>query len=88
MRPRFASPTPQPDGTRHNKTICTVDDRLITELLRRDGPAQAVTHTATSDHVLDDVASHAGEPVLIVLAAANRDSDVFEQPDQLRADRP
>jgi cytochrome P450 len=80
--------TPTTEGVRPIDTIDTIDDRLITELLRLDGPAQAVPRTATQDHVLCDVTIHAGEPVLVVLAAANRDPTVFNKPDQLRTDRP
>ena len=42
---------PRPDGIRHIDRIDAVDDRLITELLRLDGPVQAVSRTATTDHV-------------------------------------
>jgi cytochrome P450 len=80
--------TPQPDDIRPIDTIDAVDDRLITELLRLDGPAQAVVRTATHDHTFSEVTIHAGEPALVVLAAANRDPAVFNKPDQLRTDRP
>jgi len=79
--------TPQPNRSRAIETIDAIDDQLITELLRLDGPAQAVVRTATHDHVLGDVTIHAGEPALVVLAAANRDPAVFSEPDQLRTDR-
>lgn len=79
--------TPQHDGTRPIETMDTVDDRLITELLRLDGPAQAVTRTATRNHTFGDIAIHAGEPALVVLAAASRDPAVFDKPDQLQKDR-
>jgi cytochrome P450 len=80
--------TPQRDGIRPIETIHTIDDRLIAELLRLDGPAQAVARTATHDHVLGDVTIRAGEPAVVVLAAANRDPAIFNSPDQLRTDRP
>lgn len=80
--------TPRHDGTRLIETTPTVDDRLITELLRLDGPAQAVARTATQDHIVSDVTIRAGEPALVVLAAANRDPATFDAPDQLRTDRP
>ncbi|ORB76422.1 cytochrome P450, partial [Mycobacterium timonense] len=50
--------------------------------------AQAVVRTATHDHVFGDVTIHAGEPALVVLAAANRDPAIFNSPDQLQTDRP
>ncbi|OBJ81217.1 cytochrome P450 [Mycobacterium sp. 1245852.3] len=80
--------TPQPDGTRTIDTITTVDDSLITELLRLDSPVQTVARTATRDHVFGDVTIRSGEPALVVLAAANRDPTVFNNPDQLRTETP
>ncbi|OBI22699.1 cytochrome P450 [Mycobacterium sp. E2497] len=79
---------PHSDGTRPLDAITTVDDSLITELLRLDGPVQAVARTATQDHVFGDVTIRAGEPAQVVLAAANRDPAVFNEPDQLGTDRP
>lgn len=80
--------TPQHDGARPINVITTIDDPLITELLRLDGPAQTVARTATQDQVFGDVTIRAGEPALVVLAAANRDPNVFNRPDQLHTDRP
>jgi cytochrome P450 len=79
--------TPRREGIRPVDAIETLDDRLITELLRLDGPIQAVARTATRDHVINDITIRAGEPVLVVLAAANRDPATFTQPNQLQADR-
>lgn len=79
--------TPGPAAIRPIDAIHTVDGRLITELLRLDGPIQAVGRTATRDHIVDGVTIHATEPVLVVLAAANRDPAVFTQPDQLQPER-
>jgi cytochrome P450 len=80
--------TPQRHGIRPIDTIDAIDDRLVTELLRLDGPAQAVVRTATHDHTFRDVTINAGEPALVVLAAANRDPAIFNSPDQLQTDRP
>lgn len=79
--------TPAPEGARPIDCSDTVDAALITELLRLDGPVQAVGRTATSDHVIDGVTIRANEPVLVVLAAANRDPDVFTEPNQLQPGR-
>ncbi|CAN5156552.1 cytochrome P450 [soil metagenome] len=65
----------------------TVDDRLVTELLRLDGPVQAVGRTATRDQLIDGVAIADGDPALVVLAAANRDPAVFEHPEEFQTDR-
>jgi cytochrome P450 len=73
--------TPQHHGIRPVENVGTIDDRLVTELLRLDGPAQAVVRTATHDHTFSEVTIHAGEPALVVLAAANRDPVIFNSPD-------
>ncbi|OSC22375.1 cytochrome [Mycobacterium vulneris] len=79
---------PQPDGAYPLDSITTVDDSLLTELLRLDGPVQTVARTATQDHVFGDITIRTGEPALVVLAAANRDPAVFNNPDRLRSDLP
>jgi len=68
-------------------SFATVDDQMITELLRLDGPVQAVGRTATRDHVLGDVTIREGEPALVVIAAANRDPAVFDRPKDFRPGR-
>lgn len=78
---------PGPDGVRPVDTVDAIDGQLLNELLRLDGPVQAVGRTATYDHIIDGVAIRATEPVLVVLAAANRDPAVFTQPDQLQPER-
>ncbi|WP_445169054.1 cytochrome P450 [Mycolicibacterium sp. Dal123E01] len=67
--------------------VTVVDDQLVTELLRLDGPVQAVARTATADQMVDGVAIRAGDPMLVVLAAANRDPAVFLQPNDFRPGR-
>jgi cytochrome P450 len=79
--------SPGSDGARPIDDLAAVDDRLITELLRLDGPVQAVGRTATRDHIIGNVTIGAGEPALVVLAAANRDPAIFNHPGQLRTDR-
>ncbi len=79
--------TPQREGIRPIDTVDTIEDRLIVEVLRLDGPVQAVGRTATHDQVLGDVTIRAGEPVLVVLAAANRDPAIFNNPNEFQPDR-
>lgn len=79
--------TPRQDGSLPLDTIDTVDEQLINELLRLDGPVQTVMRTAITDHNLGDVTIHAGEPALVILAAANRDPAVFSDPDEFHPDR-
>lgn len=66
---------------------CIVDAPLITELLRLDGPVQATARTATEDQNIAGVDIACGQPALVVIAAANRDPAVFDEPDQLRPGR-
>jgi cytochrome P450 len=77
----------RPHRVRLVDTIDTVDDRMVNELLRLDGPVQAVARTATMDQIVGGVAIHAGEPVIAVIGAANRDPEVFNWPARLQADR-
>ena len=76
------------DNGRPVDHLDAVDDRVVTELLRLDAPVQAVGRTALCDHTVDDVAIGAGEWVLVVVAAANRDPAVFAEPEQFQPQRP
>lgn len=75
------------DGTRLVDVLDVSDPTLITELLRLDGPAQAIPRTATESQRIGDVEVAPGEQIVIVLAAANRDPAVFDEPDELRLGR-
>ncbi len=55
----------------------------VEELLRFDGPVQATIRHALADTDVGEVQVAKGESTLVVLAAANRDPAVFEQPDRL-----
>lgn len=79
--------TPGSDGSRLADVVDPSDPALITELLRLDGSVHATARTALSDHVVDGFEISAGQTVFIVLAAANRDPEVFRDPHQLRLDR-
>lgn len=57
------------------------------ELLRYDAPAQAITRRATEDVVLREHTFRKGEKVLCVLAAADRDPEVFSDPEALNIER-
>jgi cytochrome P450 len=78
---------PGPDGTRIVNSLDNVDTPLINELLRLDGPVQATARTATQRQLLGDIEIACGEQALVVVAAANRDPTVFDQPDQVRLNR-
>ncbi len=79
--------TVKPDGARVVDDLDTSDPALIPELLRLEGPVQATTRTAIRDQLVGGVDIACGQTVLVVLAAANRDPAVFDEPDQLRLDR-
>jgi cytochrome P450 len=63
-------------------------DRCVEEWLRWTTPVVAFMRTATTDTELGGVAIEAGDPVLMLYAAANRDEDVFgADADRFRVDR-
>ncbi len=55
----------------------------VKELLRYDSPVQLDGRTPTVDVELGGRSISAGQPVIAVIGAANRDPDVFENPDRL-----
>jgi cytochrome P450 len=60
----------------------------VEELLRYDTPVQMIYgRTAVDDVVVGDLALHAGQRVITVLGAANRDPKVFASPQELILDR-
>lgn len=65
-----------------------IDDAEVTtnaveELLRFDSPIQYTPRVTKAELTLDGVTIPAGEQVLLLLGAANRDPRVFEDPDRL-----
>ena len=57
------------------------------ELLRFVSPVQWLFRDVQDDYTFDGTTMYAGERVLVVLAAANRDPDVFADPDRLDLSR-
>ncbi|MBV9513122.1 MAG: cytochrome P450, partial [Mycobacteriaceae bacterium] len=80
--------TPGPDGTRLADRIDPTDSAVITELLRLDSPVQATVRTATADHTVAGAEIASGQSVLVCVAAANRDPDVYTCPDEFQPGRP
>ncbi|MDT5357607.1 MAG: hypothetical protein QOJ56_6139, partial [Mycobacterium sp.] len=74
---------PGVDGSRLIDNLDLADPALVKELLRLDGPVQATARTAIEDQVISGAEIAAGQQALVVIAAANRDPAVFDQPDQL-----
>ncbi|MBM4415446.1 MAG: cytochrome P450 [Chloroflexi bacterium] len=59
----------------------------VEELLRFDSPVQAVARVAVRDVELDGRTLHAGDTVLVMVGAANRDPARFADPDALDVTR-
>lgn len=70
-----------------DERVDAVDGAVITELLRLDGPVQSTVRTATENHRLAGADIAEGDSVVVVVAAANRDPAVFDEPDRFRLGR-
>jgi cytochrome P450 len=55
----------------------------VEELLRYDSPAQLISRIAVTDFEIHGARIRAGDPVLAAIGAANRDPEVFAEPDRL-----
>ncbi|QNP75105.1 cytochrome P450 [Streptomyces roseirectus] len=64
-----------------------LDGTAFNELVRFNGAVQATSRAVVQDTVLGDRRLRRGEVVVVFLAAANRDPDVFDAPEELRLDR-
>jgi len=62
-------------------------ESAVEELLRYDGPVQALTRIAREEVELAGKLIRAGERIILMLNAANRDPDQFEVPDRLNLRR-
>jgi len=62
-------------------------ESAVEEFLRYDGPVQALTRIARSPLEVQGKRIAAGERVILVLNAANRDPRQFPEPERLRLDR-
>lgn len=78
---------PGRDGARLIDNLDPADAAVLNELLRLDGPVQATARTATQHHRICAAEIAAGQQALVVVAAANRDPGVFNEPDQFRPRR-
>ncbi|TDZ42925.1 cytochrome P450 [Mycobacteroides franklinii] len=78
---------PREDGSQLADHIDPDDPAVITELLRLDGPVLATARVATEEHHLGGHTIQEGQTVLIAIAAANRDPQVFVEPAEFRPDR-
>ena len=60
----------------------------VDEFLRLYTPYRGFARTAVCDVTIRGRTIPAGEPIALVYASANRDADVFEEPETFRLDRP
>jgi cytochrome P450 PksS len=72
-----------PDQLRLLRFSPDLGPAAVEELLRYCGPVQMTARRAASDTVVAGTRIAAGDLVLLVLAAANRDPAVFEAPDEV-----
>lgn len=79
--------TPDTDGHLLANSFDSEDPAAYTELLRLDAPVQATARSATADHHIDGITIGAGSPVVVCLAAANRDPRTYKSPDQYQPGR-
>jgi cytochrome P450 len=61
---------------------------FIEETLRFDSPTKALFRMARRTHEVDGCPVMAGEAIMVMPGAANRDERRFERPDEFRIDRP
>jgi hypothetical protein len=60
---------------------------VVEETLRWESPVQTLFRTATKDTQVGDATIKAGDSALVYFAAANRDPEMFPNPDEFRLDR-
>jgi cytochrome P450 len=59
----------------------------VEEMLRYDSPVQLTSRIATEEVEVDGSPISRGEPILVCLGGANRDPDVFPEPDRFDVER-
>jgi cytochrome P450 len=68
------------------KLLCSDQARVpsaVEELMRYTSPVQFTWRVTTGDIKVNDVEIDAGRTVILLIAAANRDGDLFDRPDEL-----
>ncbi len=73
----------QPEELARLKADFSLMPNAVEEFLRYDSAVQFTTRTALEDANLDNIAFRKAEIAVVVLAAANRDPEAYDQPDRL-----
>jgi cytochrome P450 len=77
-----------PDQLRRLRDDPTLGRSAVEELLRYESPVHVTARIATTDLQVAGVPITAGEQVVVLVAAANHDPEVFADPDDLDLGRP
>ena len=76
-----------PGQARRLRTEAELAASAVEELLRYDSPVQLAGRSAPAGVDVAGLTTSAGQPVIALLGAANRDPQVFSEPDRLILDR-
>lgn len=76
-----------PEKLEEFKIDQTLTDSACEELMRYDGPSNSIVRSVTRDHELGGKTLRAGDRVYVMLNSANRDPDVFNEPDRIDFNR-
>jgi pimeloyl-[acyl-carrier protein] synthase len=77
-----------PHELRHLADDPTLGPEAVEECLRYDGPVPFISRSAHVSTMIRDEPIHAGQRIVCVLAAANRDPERYPDPDAFRIERP
>jgi len=77
----------RPDALEQLRSTSALLPSAIEELLRFESPVQQVRRAALEDVEIGDTRIARGQLVIVCLAAANRDSEVFDNPNDLNLGR-
>lgn len=78
----------EPDARERLASEPEVVGPAVEELLRFDSPVQNTDRIAVEDMEICGRSVRAGEAILVMIGAANRDPERFDRPDRLLIDRP
>ena len=76
-----------PDQLRRLRQDPSLIPTAVEELLRNDSPVHATFRRALADCEVNGFEVRKGDNVVVLVGAANRDPDAFENPDRLNVGR-